>query len=77
MASSRPRLFPEAEEQPLALAGASASLLSYSLLQTVVFFVMGCEPGRGGAVGWTGDVVILWGPRGKTQNRTANVFFFL
>ena len=25
--------------------------LSYSALQTVMFFVMGCEPGQGGAVG--------------------------
>lgn len=50
--------------------------LSYSPLQTVVFFVMGCEPGQGGAVGWTGDAVSLWGPWEKTQNRIANVFFF-
>ena len=35
----------------------------------------GCEPGQGGAVGWAVDAVSLWGPQGKTQNRTANAFF--
>ena len=41
-----------------------------------MFFVMGCEPGQGGLVCRTVDAVSLWGPQGKTQNRTANAFFF-
>lgn len=77
MASSRPWLFPEAEEQCLlSWQESTPPSLSYSTLQTVVFFVMGCEPGQGGAVGWTVDAVSLWGPQEKTQNRTANVFLF-
>ena len=57
------------------LAGVSPPALSHSALQTVMFFVMGCEPGQGGLDCWTVDAVSLWGPQGKTQNRTANAFF--
>lgn len=54
------------------LAGVNPPALSHSALQTVMSFVMRCEPGQGGLVCWTVDAVSLWSPQGKTQNRTAN-----